>query len=106
MEVYKRTKIEVPDYNDSFVKFTTGGKQYQLRFTWNDTERRWMFGVYNALREPIMQGVKVVPHFPLNLFCGSGELYGGIFAVFTDLDTIGRQDFNNGNATFAYVAVE
>ena len=31
MGVYKRTKIEVPDYNDSFVKFTTGGKQYQLR---------------------------------------------------------------------------
>ena len=103
MATYKKTKIEVPDYNDSYVRFVFGGAQYQLRFSWNDTEARWYFGVYTSTREPLLQGVKIVPNYALNLFSGRDDLYGGFFLAKTDLAAIGREDFKAGNATFLYV---
>lgn len=98
--------ISVPDYNDSFSKYRINGKEYQLRFSWNDTEQRWYFGVFDALRNPIFQGVKAVPQIALNQFCGIDEMYQGAFLVQTDQETVGRQDFLNGKAQFVYAYLE
>lgn len=97
-----RQVLAVPDYNDSFMKYGIGGNEYWLRFSWNDTEERWYFGVYDALRNPIFQGVKVVPGIALNQFCGIDEMYQGAFAVLTDEPIVGRKDFVNGKARFCY----
>lgn len=95
--------IEVPDMNDSVSRVVLSGKQYLIRFTWNDTGGYWCFGVFDALSAPILVGVKIVPRFPLNLFYGIAELPQGVFGVFTELDRIGRGDFLNGKASFAFI---
>lgn len=98
--------IDVPDMNDSVSRVVLKGKQYQIRFTWSDTGGYWYFGVTDALGSPILIGVKVVPRFPLNLFCGIADLPFGVFGVFTEQEHIGRYDFLNGKARFAFVPVD
>ena len=43
------TIIDVPDMNDSISRIVLSGKQYQLRFTWNDTGGYWTFGLLDSL---------------------------------------------------------
>lgn len=99
----ERLEIFIPDMNDSFSRVILDGSEYLLRFTWNDTKERWYFGIYTVLRVPIVQGLKLVPHFPLNMQYIDERLPTGIFGVYTNLEAIGRSDFNSGKAIFAYV---
>jgi hypothetical protein len=94
--------IEVPDLNDSVSRIVLDGKQYQIRFTWNDTGGFWTFGLMDSLGTPLLIGVKVVPQFPLNLFYGTQNLPVGVFAALTEQDTIGRSDFVDGKAKFVF----
>lgn len=100
----KRLEIYVPDMNDSFSRVLLDGTEYLLRFTWNDTKARWYFGIYTVLREPIVQGLKIVPQFPLNMQYIDKRLPSGIFGVYTNLEAVGRSDFANGKAVFAFVS--
>lgn len=95
--------IEVPDMNDSVTKVPLQGKLYQLRFTWNDTGAYWMLGVMDSLGTPLLLGVKIVPQFPLNLLFGRENMPSGIFAVLTEKESVGRQDFVDGTARFVFV---
>jgi hypothetical protein len=95
--------IEVPDLNDSISRIVLLGKQYQLRFTWNDTGEFWSFGLMDSLGTPLLIGIKIVPQFPLNLFYGTENLPLGVFAALTEKDRIGRQDFVNGKAQFVFI---
>jgi len=99
----KRLEIAVPNYNDSYSKVVLDGTQYQLRLTWNDTAQRWYFGIYTALREPIVTGLKLVPQFPLNLQYIDERMPSGVFGVYSKLNAVGRNDFLNGKAVFAYI---
>jgi hypothetical protein len=101
----ERLEISVPDLNDSFSKVVLDGAEYLMRFTWNDTAGRWSFGIYTILREPIVQGLKIVPQFPLNLQYIDERLPNGIFGVYSKLEVIGRQDFNDKKAVFAYIPI-
>lgn len=99
--------IEVPDMNDSVSRIVLNGKQYLIRFTYNDTGGYWNFGLSDALGEPIVMGVKVVPRFPLNVFYyGVAELPMGVFGVMTELDKVGRADFREGRASFIFAPVQ
>lgn len=95
--------IEVPDLNDSISRIVLLGKQYQLRFTWNDTGGFWSFGLMDSFGAPLLIGTKIVPQFPLNLFYGTENLPLGVFAALTEKDRIGRQDFVNGKAQFVFI---
>lgn len=97
------TIIEVPDMNDSISRITLRGRQYQIRFTWNDTGGFWTFGLLDALGAPLLIGVRIVPQFPLNLFYGTQELPVGVFAALTELESIGRSDFLSGKAQFVFI---
>lgn len=97
--------IEVPDMNDSVSRIALNGKQYQLRFTYNDTCGYWTFGLSDSLGNPIRVGIKIVPKMPLNLFCVTMDMPSGVFGVLTDLEKIGRKDFVNGKAKFIYAPV-
>lgn len=98
--------IEVPDMNDSVSRVVLSGTQYLIRFTYNDTGDYWKFGLYTALNEPIVIGVKIVPRFPLNVFYGVTKLPFGVFGVFSKLERIGRHDFAEGRAQFIFAPVE
>ena len=95
--------IAVPDMNDSTSRITLLGKPYQLRFAWNDTGGYWMFSVLNDIGQPILIGIKVVPNFPLNLFCETAALPLGFFAAMTERESVGRKDFVDGKARFVFV---
>jgi hypothetical protein len=100
-----QTEISVPDYNDSFSSVVLSGKQYLIRFSYHDRFDYWDFGLFTSQRQPIVQGVKIVPRFPLNLYCSSESLPPGMFCVYSDLERVGRRDFIEGRAVFAYVPI-
>lgn len=100
------TIIEVPDKNDSMSRIVIGKTAYQIRFTYNDTGDFWKFGLYTSLGEPIAVGFKIVPNFPLNVFCGVENFPDAVFVAFSKLDRIGRDDFKDGKAQFVYALVE
>jgi len=99
-------KIEVPDLNDSFSRVVLGGRQYMIRFTWNEAAGRWSFGIYSMQQEPIATGLRMVPRFPLTLQIVDEDFPRGTFGVFTQLHTIGRNDFVLGNAVFGFIPLE
>ena len=96
------TIISVPDMNDSMGRVVLNETEYMIRFTYNCSGDYWKFGIYTALSEPVVIGIKIVPRFPLNLFYGVTELPFGVFGVMTNLDHIGRDDFKNGKAQFIF----
>lgn len=100
------TIIHVPDKNDSVSRIVLNGKAYYIRFTYNDTADRWYFGLYNDSMEPIMQGVKIVPGFPLNLFNGNAGIPYGILGCMSDLDAVGRYAFRDERARFMWASAE
>lgn len=100
------TVIAVPDMNDSFSRVVLCGQAFQIRFTWNDTAQRWMWGLYTTERVPIIEGVRVVPSFPLNLPYAHLGLSAGAFGAITELEAIGRQDFITGDAQFVFIPAE
>ena len=102
----KYTIIEVPDKNDSISRITLLGKQYHIRFTWNDTAEYWSFGISDSLESPLVIGTKILPNYPLNLFWGNDETPFGVFAALTkvkNVENIGRDDFTNGKARFVFI---
>ena len=101
-----RIEITVPDFNDSFSRVVLSGTQYLIRFSYIDTFNYWTFGLYTTLQEPIAEGIKIVPQFPLNLFYSNRNMPNGVFGVFTELEKVGRDDFLNGKAVFAYIPTE
>lgn len=99
----KILEISVPDYNDSFSRVVLDGKQFLIRFSWNDTAQRWSFGLFTMQKEPLAQGIRMVPRFPLNLQIVDDNFPNGVFGVYTDLPGIGRNDFKDGKAKFAFI---
>lgn len=94
--------IKVPQHNDSFIAVTIDDKRYLLRFTYNDTFDYWSFGIYDIHEKPIIQGLKIVPNFPLNLQYNDVSLPKGYFIALSKEARIGHNSFTNGNAEFVY----
>lgn len=97
--------IEVPDENDSYSRMVLDNRLYHIRFTWNGTGEYWKFGLYGELGDPLVQGIKLVPNFPVNLFLPSDRLPYGVFGVITKQARIGRKDFVEGRAEFIYSSI-
>lgn len=102
----KTTEISVPDFNDSFSRVVLSGKEYLIRFSYVDTFGYWTFGLFTTQKQPIVQGIKIVPRFPLNLYCSTQDMPNGVFGVFTELERIGRRDFIEGRAAFTYTTAD
>lgn len=99
------TIIEVPDMNDSISRVVLAGTPYFIRFSYNSTKDFWKFSLLDIQSRPIIQGVKIVPNFPLNVFAGVASLPFGVFGVMSKLDRIGRNDFVSGAAQFIFAPV-
>ena len=98
-----RIEIAVPDLNDSFSRIVLDGIQYLIRFTWNDTAKRWSFGLYTLQKDALAVGMRMVPQFPLNLQIMGADFPNGVFGVYTLLPSVGRNDFTKKRAVFAYI---
>lgn len=95
--------IEVPDMNDSVSTLSIDGVEYGLRFTYNEKYDYWSFGLYDADNEPIIGMTKIVPNFPIFHFYRDTNIPDGIFGCLSDIDTVGRQAFNEKTAEFIYI---
>jgi len=96
-------QIEVPDMNDSMVDISIDREKFVLRFTYNEMNDFWSFGVYDNNREPIVAMTKIVPSFPLLHYYNDSRLPDGDFAVICEKENVGRYDFTNGDARFMYI---
>lgn len=95
--------ISVPDMNDSISYLSIDGKEYGLRFTYNERYDYWNFGLYGAGNAPIIPMTRIVPNFPLLFFYTSREIPDGIFGCVSDTETVGRYAFVNRKAEFIYI---
>lgn len=98
--------IQVPDMNDSFSRVILCRQEYLLRFLYNGTYDYWSFGVYDTEKNILLQQRKIVPVSPLTHFDVSVSIPRGIFGCFTNLKRVGRNDFRNGSAEFAFIPWE
>ena len=96
--------IELPDKRDSLSRVVLGNTPYQLRMTYLSEGDCWMLGLYDARRQPVLQGMKVVPNFPLNLY--GGQAVPGVFVAVTKLPRIGRDAFRTGAAKLRFVPID
>jgi hypothetical protein len=94
--------ITVPDMNDSMSSITIDGVMYYLRFTYNEENNNWSFGVYDENEEPIVAMTKLVPYFPLLWQYRDSRLPDGEFYAFSDYNQIQRESFNRLDAEFVY----
>lgn len=95
--------IKVPDMNDSMSILSINGREYVLRFTYNEKYDYWSFGLYDAKREPIIAMVRIVPNFPIYHFYSNQELPDGIFGCLSDQEKVGRNAFVDKTAEFVYI---
>ena len=99
----QQIEIAIPDLNDSYSRVVLDKVQYLLRMSWNETGQYWYFGLHKPDKTPILQGIKVVPRFPLNLGYVDDDIPFGLLCVYSDKERIGRYDFIDGTAIFAYI---
>ena len=99
------TIIDIPDMNDSVSRVVLNNKEYNIRFTYNDSYDYWKFSLYDSQSNPIYLNIKIVPKFPLNIFIGTSDAPSGFFGVKTSLLRIGRNDFKDKNAKFIFCPV-
>lgn len=95
--------FDVPDMNDSICTQSIDGKEYGLRFTYNEKFDYWSFGLYDENEEPIIAMTRIVPNFPLCHFIADERMPDGIFGCISDTDTVGRKAFVNKTAEFVYI---
>lgn len=95
--------IEVPDMNDSISALSIDGKEYGLRFTYNEKYDYWSFGLYDEDNEPIIAMTRIVPNFPVFHFYTYTDIPDGIFGCLSDAETVGRYAFVNKTAEFVYI---
>jgi len=95
--------IEVPDMNDSISTLSIDGREYGLRFTYNERYGYWSFGLYNEDNDPIIAMTRIVPNFPIFHFYTESDIPDGIFGCISDIETVGREAFNNKTAEFIYI---
>ena len=98
-------EIIVPEAQDGLSSVTLSETPYYIRFTYNDTEDRWYFGLFDMQQNPITQAIKIVPGFPLNVFRQAAEMPSGVFVCKSSLDSVGRYDFRDQKARFYYLEV-
>lgn len=95
--------IDVPDMNDSISTLSIDGKEYGLRFTYNEKYDYWSFGLYDENDSPIIAMTRIVPNFPILHYYTDTDIPDGIFGCVSDDETVGRYAFVNKSAEFIYI---
>ncbi len=90
--------IPMNNYADSTVEVTLEGRPYIFRMRWNTRGAFWVLSISDRNEELIIDGLRLVSGFPINLYHKDSRLPKGLFAV-VDLNTNtqfqepGRNDF-------------
>jgi hypothetical protein len=93
-------QIHIPREHDSFSELAINSERLLVRFTYNDTFDCWSFGIYELNRQPIIEGLRIVPNFPLLLYFPMRRFDGVNFIATCNRQHIVYRDFWDGNAKF------
>lgn len=102
-------QISMADANDFIESVTLGGTAYKLHFAWNDAAKRWTMDLLDNQNSPIVQGLLVVPNFPLFHQCHRNGLPDGeLMAVVVNEDDdenqqIPRDGFTSGRFSLVFI---
>lgn len=100
MEVYE---ISVPsDQNDFIMRVTLDGTPVVLHMAYNSAGDSWTLGYCDINGTPIVEGIAVIPNFPLNFWYSSYDIPQGLLYVSAALSHIGRYAFRDGDAKLIY----
>ena len=98
-------EITFLDANDIVFKAILDGIKYKLRMLWNPSGGYWTLGIRAEDGTSLLEGIKVVPNYPLLRQCRRSILPPGELMAITQDDTltiIGRDDFSSGKAILTY----
>ena len=98
--------IQLPHTNDSFSRLVLNGKEYLARLTYSCVDDSWTFGLFKSTREPIISAMKLVPCFPINRYFKSSDMPDGVFGVLTNLERVGKNAFESGDAKFVFIPTD
>jgi hypothetical protein len=93
-------QILVPELHDSFSRLAINGENLLVRFSYNDSFDFWAFGIYELNRQPVIEGLRIVPNVPLLLFLPMRRFDGVNFMATSNAQRIGHRDFWDGSAQF------
>ncbi len=98
-------QIAVVDENDSLTEVVLDEETFFLHLAWNSEAEFWTLGIENASKDTIIEGIAVVPDYPLlDRYRGPGMPAGDIIAVAPDRrDGISRSDLPEGIVALVYV---
>jgi len=100
-------EIAFADANDIVFKAILDGVKYKLRMLWNPSGGYWTLGIRAEDGTSLLEGIKVVPNYPLLRQCRRSNLPPGELLAITQNDSlaiIGRDDFTDGKVVLTYVA--
>ena len=99
-------EITFPDANDIVFKVALDGTKYKLRILWNSSGGYWALGIRSEAGTSILEGIKVVPNYPLLRQYHRPNVPPGELMVITHDDKlagIGRNDFADSKVVLVYV---
>lgn len=102
----KKTEIKLPSLKDSFSRVALGQNVYYLRLSYNDSQSFWVLGLYDLQKNPLVAGMKLLPFFPLNLFCQRENLPKGVLGVIGEEESLLENSFGEEKATLVYFEEE
>ena len=94
------------DANDIVFKAILDGIKYKLRMLWNPSGGYWTLGIRAEDGTSLLEGIKVVPNYPLLRQCRRSILPPGELMAITQDDSlaaIDRADFARGKVVLVYV---
>lgn len=100
---------DLPLEYDFVIDAELDNEPYKIRFRWNEKDNCWTFSLKDELNNSIIEGVKIVPNYPLlRRFKREGFPQGEFTAIVLDnkKESIGYEDFYNGSASFLYTTAD
>lgn len=97
-------KINFIDAPDLVITLELELTRYYLRLLWNDEGDYWTLSIRNAENQFLVEGIKIVPRYPLLSNYHQPEMPPGEFIVICQNDVLKRDDFKVGKATLVYMA--
>lgn len=98
-------QIAVTDQNDSLTEVVLDDVTFFLHLAWNSEGDFWTLGLENASKDTVVEGIAVVPDYPLlGRYRSAGMPAGEIMAIAPDRrDIISRSDLPTGIVALVYV---
>ena len=97
-------KIILPTgQNDYLCRTMLDGELCVLHLSYNSTGDFWTIGFCNDEGAPIVDGIRLVPNFPLNVWYTSYSVPQGALVALSTEERITRYSFDDGSASLCYI---